>query len=125
MELFQILGNASIVARLSMLVSILPLGAGLAYVMRPSEQRLAMMRPVSLAGLFAALCGTVLGGINVLRGIWMSEAAVDWRIVAVGTAESLVTLFLAFGCLTVAWLCVAIGFWRAADADNSHRLDAD
>ena len=119
MELFAILGNASIVALLSMLVSVLPLGAGVAYVLRPTEQRLAMMRPVSLAGLFAALCGTVLGFINVLHMIWTSDSVVNWRVASVGAAESLVTLFLAFGCLTVAWLCVAIGFWRAADGDNS------
>lgn len=118
MEPFDILSNASIVARLSMLVSIFPLGAGLAYVLRPSEHRLAMMRPVSLAGLFAALSGTTVGAINVLRGIWMSEAAVDWRIVSIGAAESLVTLLLAFGCLTVSWLCVAAGFW-ATERKNS------
>ncbi|MDP3718317.1 MAG: hypothetical protein Q8T13_11180 [Acidobacteriota bacterium] len=115
MELFQILRHASIVGLLSMLVSVLPLGAGLAYALWPSESRLAMMRPVSLAGLFSALCGTVLGVINVLRGIWMAEGAVDWRIVAIGSAESLTHLFLAFGCLTVAWLCVAAGLRRAAD----------
>ena len=112
MELLEILGNAGIVARLSMLVCIFPLGAGLAYVLRPNEQRLAMMRPISLAGLFAALTGTVTGAINVLRGIWMSEGLVNWKIVAVGSAESLVTLLLAFGCLTVAWLCVAAGLQR-------------
>ena len=112
MELLEILGNAGIVARLSMLVCIFPLGAGLAYVLRPNEQRLAMMRPISLAGLFAALTGTVTGAINVLRGIWMSEGLVNWKIVAVGSAESLVTLLLAFGCLTVAWLCVAAGLRR-------------
>lgn len=112
MELLEILGNASIVARLSMLVSIAPLGAGLAYVLRPSEQSLALMRPISLAGLFGALSGTVVGAINVLRGIWRSEETVDWHIVAVGSAESLVPLLLAFGSLTVAWLCVAAGFRR-------------
>jgi hypothetical protein len=112
MEFFNILASAGIVARLSMLVSVFPLGAGLAYLLRPSEQRLALMRPVSLAGLFGALTGTVTGAINVLRGIWMSEGSVDWRIVAVGSAESLVTLLLAFGCLTVAWLCVAAGLRR-------------
>ena len=112
MELLEILGNASIVARLSMLVSIFPLGAGLAYVLRPSEQRLAMMRPISLAGLFAALTGTVTGAINVLAGDLDERRAVNWKIVAVGSAESLVTLLLAFGCLTVAWLCVAAGFQR-------------
>ena len=87
MELFQILGNASIVARLSMLVAIFPLGAGLAYALRPSEQRLAMMRPISLAGLFSALAGAVVGAINVLRGIWMAEGVVDWKNVAVGSAR--------------------------------------
>jgi hypothetical protein len=114
MVLFQILGNASIVALLSMLVSVFPFGAGLAYALRPSEARLAMMRPVSLAGLFAALAGTMVGAMNVLRGIWMSETAVDWKIVAIGSAESLVPLLLAFASLTVAWLCVAVGL-RAAD----------
>ena len=108
MELLNILGNASIVARLSMLVSIFPLGAGLAYALRPSEQRLTLMRPVSLAGLFAALTGTMTGAINVLRLIWTTEGSVNWKIVAVGAAESLVPLLLAFGCLTVAWLCVAV-----------------
>jgi hypothetical protein len=112
MEVLEAIGNASIVARLSMLVSIFPLGAGLAYVLRPNEQRLALMRPVSLAGLFAALAGMVTGAINVLKGIWESQGGVNWRIVAVGAAESLVPLLLAFGCLTVAWLCVAAGFRR-------------
>ena len=112
MELLEILGNASIVARLSMLVSIFPLGAGLAYVLRPSEQRLALMRPVSLAGLFGALTGTVTGAINVLRGFWTTEGPVNWHNAAVGSAESLVPLLLVFGCSTVAWLCVAAGFRR-------------
>ena len=112
MELFEMLGNASIVARLSMLVSIFPLGAGLAYLLRPTEQRLAMMRPISLAGLFAALTGTVTGALNVLRMFWTTDGPVRWDLVAVGSAEALVTLLLAFGSLTVAWLCIAVGLQR-------------
>jgi hypothetical protein len=72
------------------------------------------MRPVSLAGLFAALTGCVVGLINVLRYVWVEESPLNYRILAVGTAESLVTLFLAFGSLTVAWLCVALGYSRAS-----------
>ena len=34
--------------------------------------------------------------------------------VAAGFAESLVTVFFGFGCLTIAWLCVAFGMWRKA-----------
>lgn len=112
MQILEMLGQASIVALLSMLVSVLPLFAGLAYAIRPNEQRLALMRPLSLAGLFAGLCGLVVGLINVLRMVWVNEPPLNYRIVAVGAAESLVALFLAFGSLTVAWLCVAFGFRR-------------
>lgn len=112
MQLLEMLGQASIVARISLLVSVLPLAAGLAYVLQPSEQRLALMRPVSLAGLFGALTGTLTGILNLLKGIWMADGVVNWRIVAIGSAEALVPLLLVFGCLTVAWLCVAVGFRR-------------
>lgn len=112
MELIGMLGQASVVALLSLIVGVLPLGAGVAYVIRPSEQRLAMMRPVSLAAIFGALCGTMSGFVNVLRMIGVSTGPVDSRIVAIGSAEALVPLLLAFGCLTVAWLCAAFALRR-------------
>lgn len=112
-ELFSVFREAGIAALLSMLVAIFPAFAGGAYLLSPSERRLAFMRPVSLAGLFAGLAGLLLGFINVLRGIWMAgEGAVPWHAVAVGSAEAMVPLTLAFGALTFAWLCVAIGMRR-------------
>jgi hypothetical protein len=39
-----------------------------------------------------------------------------YRVMAIGAAESLVTMFVGFGCLTVAWLLVAAGMGCAADA---------
>lgn len=95
-----------------MFVAILPIFAGLAYLIRPSEQRLAFMRPLSLASLFAGLSGLCLGLINILRYYWMNETEISMRIMAVGVAESLVSLLLAFGSLTFAWLCVAVRFLR-------------
>jgi hypothetical protein len=112
--LFQVLTQASVVALLSLIVSVLPLGAGVAYVVRPTEQRLALMRPVSLAGIFAALCGLLSGLVNTLRMVAVSVPPVESRIVALALAEALVPLFIAFGCLTVAWLCVALGLRRHA-----------
>ena len=112
MELFAVFREASIAALFSMLVAILPVAAGLSYVVAPSERKLGLMRPISLAALFSGLSGLLLGFINVLRGIWMAEAQVDWRVVAVGAAESMVPLTLAFGALTFAWLCVTIGMRR-------------
>lgn len=113
MELLSVFREASIAALLSMLVTLLPAVAGVAYLTWPSEARLAMVRPISLAGLFAGLAGLMLGFINVLRGIWIHES-VDWKVVAVGTAEAMVPLTLAFGALTFTWLCVTIGMRRTA-----------
>jgi hypothetical protein len=112
MELYRMLSQASIVALLSLIVCVLPLGAGVAYGMRPTEQRLALMRPVSLAAIFSGLAGMLLGFMNVLRGVTISERLASPHIVAIGVAESLVPLFVAFGCLTVAWLSVALGLRR-------------
>ena len=112
MELFDMLGQASIMARVSLLVTLFPLAAGLAYLVRPTEQRLALMRPISLAGIFSGLGGAVLGLMNVLRWYGIDNPPPSPQNMAIGAAESLVTLFVAFGCLTVAWLCVALGMRR-------------
>ena len=110
--LLDVLRQASLVALLSLIVTLLPLAAGIAYALRPTEQRLALMRPISLAGIFAALCGLLSGLVNILRLIGVNEVPVESRIVALGIAEALVPLFVAFGCLTVAWLSVALGLRR-------------
>lgn len=73
---------------------------------------LALMRPLSLAGLFAALSGGVLGVINVLRFGGTRELTAETYRVIIGTAESLVATFVGFACLTVAWLLVAAGMGR-------------
>lgn len=112
MDLFEMLGQASIMARLSLMVTLFPLAAGVAYLIRPTEQRLALMRPISLAGIFSGLTGAVLGLMNDLRWYATADPPPTTRLMAVGAAESLVTLFVAFGCLTVAWLCVALGMRR-------------
>lgn len=111
MELFSVFREASIAGLLSMLVTLLPAVAGAAYLLSPSEKRLAFVRPMSLAGLFAGLAGLLLGFINVLRGTWIHDP-VDWKVVAVGSAEAMVPLTLAFGALTFSWLCVALGMRR-------------
>jgi hypothetical protein len=71
------------------------------------------MRPLSLAGIFAGLSGTLVGAINVLSRIW-TEPPADGTVLAVGAAEALVPLVVAFGSLTVAWLCAVVGLSRHA-----------
>jgi len=108
------LSQASLVALVSMFMGIVPLGMGVVYAIWPSEHRLALMRPLSLAAIFAAISGTTLGALNVLVGMGTSTSATPEfsRVAAIGLAESLVPIFFGFGCLTVAWLSVALGLWR-------------
>jgi hypothetical protein len=108
----SVLANASIIALVSMFMGLVPLGMGIAYAISPHEQRLALMRPLSLAAIFAALSGSALGVLNVLRGMGMSQTGDFSKISAIGLAESIVPIFVGFGCLTAAWLCVALGIWR-------------
>ena len=110
--MIAVLSQASIVALASMFMGVVPLAMGIVYVIWPSEQRLALMRPLSLATIFAALSGSTLGLLNILRGIGMSETLTFSRVSYIGLAETLVPIFTGFGCLTVAWLCVAVGLWR-------------
>jgi hypothetical protein len=112
----NILREMGLVGILSLLLSFTPLVMAVAYVIRPNERRLALMRPLSQVGLFAALAGTALGLINSL--VYLSSRGFDpetLRLGVVGTAESLVALAVGFGCLTVAWLLVAAGMGRQRD----------
>jgi hypothetical protein len=95
-----------------MFVGVLPLAMGVAYLIWPNEQRLALMRPLSLAAVFAAVGGVALGFVNELRFIARSETVTFSPQVAIGLAEGLVPMFFSFGCLTVAWLSVTLGLWR-------------
>jgi hypothetical protein len=108
----EVLRQAGIFALVTMFMGVVPLALGFVYAIWPTEQRLALMRPLSLATIFAAIAGVAIGLLNVLRGIGTSETADFTRVSAIGLAEALVPVFTGFGCLMVAWLCVAVGLWR-------------
>jgi hypothetical protein len=110
----QVLRNAGLFALLTLLLDFVPLVMAILYVARPTERRLSLMRPLSLAGLFSGLAGVSLGLINVLVGVGREKeiSAEMYRRMAIGTAEALVPMFLSFACLTVAWLLVTAGIGR-------------
>lgn len=114
MEFIAMVRQIGILALLSLIITVLPLIAGVAYAIRPTEARLALMRPISLAGMFAGLAGFLAGVMATLRSIWSTQEPVPFRLIALGLSESLVPLFIAFGCLTIAWLCAAFGLRRHA-----------
>jgi hypothetical protein len=103
----------SLFAKLTMVVAIAAFGLAVAYVFRPTEQKLVLMRPVSLAAIFATLSGLLGGWIAVLGGIAATpEGHLPASRVSLGIAESLTVGFVCFGLLAVAWLLVAIGMLR-------------
>ena len=65
-NLGDLLGQVSLFAKLTMAVAIVAFGLAVAYVFRPTEQKLVLMRPVSLAAIFATVSGLLGGWIAVL-----------------------------------------------------------
>jgi thiamine transporter ThiT len=107
-----LLQEMSIMAMLSMLIAVVPAFMGAGYAIWPTESKLALMRPLSLASLFGALAGFVAGLINGLRSVVVQNLSITSSAALVGFCESLVPLFVSFGALTVAWLLVALGMRR-------------
>jgi hypothetical protein len=65
----SVLRQAPLFTKFSLIVSLAPLVAGIVYAIRPNERRLALMRPLSLAGIFAAVSSLLLGMANALEAI--------------------------------------------------------
>ena len=108
MNAIRQLGLAAIAG---LLVSAAPLALAIAFAFRPSERRLALMRPLTLAGIFAAVANTSLGYTNTFVGLQRSATIEPGRFYAM-LAESTVVPFMSFVCLSLAWLCVALGMRR-------------
>jgi hypothetical protein len=110
----RVLMQASLASLLAMLVSMTPMVVGLLYALRPNEHKLALMRPLSLAGIFAAAANLFLGLTNALMYASRMESAQPPRagVAAMVLGEACVMPFIAFACLTIGWLGVAIGMRR-------------
>jgi hypothetical protein len=107
------LREASVFTILTLIVGLVPFVMAVVYAASPTERNLSLMRPLSLAGMFASTASGVLGIINVLRFVWTRERTTEtYRVIATGTAESLVPLFVGFASLSAAWLLVAVGMGR-------------
>src|SRR5688572_29671594 len=114
MEIWQQLG---FFAKLTLAIDLVPVAMAVIYLLRPTERHLALMRPFSLAALFAALAGGAVGFLVVLRGIGATVEFTEseYRRMALGASEALAPTFVGFACLSAAWLLVAVGMSRSRD----------
>jgi len=110
------LGHSSLFTKIGLLVSVAPLIVAIVYAIRPNERNLALMRPISLAGIFAAVSSLLLGLANALEAIGRSggDRAGNFGPPAQMLAEAIIPSFVGFASLTVAWLCVATAIRRSA-----------
>src|SRR5687767_4522248 len=102
---FESLRQSSLFGLLGLVISAAPLIMGLVFAIRPNEQRLALMRPLSLAGIFAAVSNLLLGlanGLQSLRAIPSDSSPLAYAGLVL--SEALVPSFIGFAFLTVAWL---------------------
>jgi hypothetical protein len=112
----EILSNMALATLLSLAISAAPLAMGLAFALWPTERKLALMRPLSMAGTCAAICAMLLGLANALIGLSRQAPGETFQFqrAAPGLAESMVAGFVAFAFLTAGWLCVALGMRKQA-----------
>ncbi len=107
-------GGASFASLFGFLISLVPAVAGTSFAFRPSERLLAMMRPLTLGALFAALCNFVLAVANGFVAVSMMSGLdlPGVRVVGAVFMEGLAPVVASFASLAVAWFLVAIGMRR-------------
>ena len=117
-NLIDVFLQISVFAKLTMAVAVVAFGLAASHVLHPTEQKLALMRPVSLASIFGTISGLLGGWIALLAAI---PASPDGHLPAAnvyhGIAESLIVGFVSFGLLAAAWLLVAVAVLRRGNAD--------
>ena len=92
------------------------------FAIRPTEQGLAVLRPLSAATTFAALCAFFLGVatalVNVIQKLEEADGpaatAAAWRHFLAGLAEGVAPIGVAFALLALAWLLAAVGLRKLA-----------
>ena len=105
------IAGASYASLLGLLICSVPAVAGAWFAFRPSERLLSIMRPLTLAAVFSALCTFVLAiangfiAISTMSGLDLPGV----RVVGAVFMEGLAPVVASFASLAVAWFLVAIG----------------
>ena len=91
--------------------------AGFAFAWRPAASRLALVRALTLVGVFVTCANILLGAVNNLiylaqRSPALPETRGEFYL---SIAEVLVIPFIGFAFLTVAWIGVAVGLRKPFD----------
>ncbi len=108
------IAGASIASLFGLLICAVPALMGAWFAFRPSERVLSLMRPLTMAAIFSALCSFMLAITNGFQMVATAKTLdLDRaRLAALVVTEGMAPVVASFACLTVAWACVAIGTRR-------------
>jgi len=99
----------------TLVVGLAALWLGISFAVRPAENRLAMLRPLSLAVILASASAMVSGlAMSFARAADAATASTTTPpgLLMAGLAESMVPGAVGFALLAVAWLFVGVGMRR-------------
>ena len=92
------------------------LGLAISFAVRPGERKLGVLRPLSVACVFAVLSGIFSGLGAVAHHVVNNDAwahSPDFHlIVLTGFGESMAPAVLGFSMLAVIWILAAVGLRR-------------
>ena len=111
------LSNASLFSLLGIIITAAPMVAGFAFAWRPAASRLALVRALTLVGVFVTCANILLGAVNNLLYLaqqtpTLPEPRGEFYM---SIAEVLVIPFIGFVFLALAWIGVAIGLRKPFD----------
>ena len=111
------LAHASLFSLFTLLITAAPMIAGFSFALRPSTVRLALVRALTLVGIFAGLASLISGVVNVLIFMASRSPATPEPPgeVYTSSAEILIIPFISCVFLALAWTGVAIGLRKPFD----------
>ena len=101
-----------------LVIGLVALGVAGSFAWRPGERKLGVLRPLSLATVFAVLAGIFSDIGATMRTVTSIEEYAQspdlHLIVMTGIGESMAPAVLGFSILAVAWLLASVGLRRTA-----------
>jgi len=89
-------------------LGIITLGTAISFLIKPTERKLGLIKPLSTATTFASILGFVTGlAVTFYNLSQFTEKAYD--MMAGGVSESLIPPAIGFALLALAWTAVSLG----------------
>lgn len=102
-----------------MLFSIITLASAVSFAVRADLKKLALVRAMTLATVFAILTGVLTNILAVARHVAADEVLMRGdglgAILVIGVGESITPAILGFAALVIVWLIVAAGTRRVQE----------